>query len=58
MVGIVVSLFVVAAGAWLVVGQNATEMGQLGAMLLVLGTLFLMLNVYLHRKGFRIRRRR
>jgi hypothetical protein len=57
-VGIIVSLAVVAAGAWLVLGQNASEMGAFGAMLLVLGAIFLTVNLALRRHGFRMRRRR
>jgi len=33
-------------------------MGLLGAMLLVLGVTFLAVNLYMHRQGFRMRRRR
>ena len=58
MVGIIVSLGIVAGGLYLVMSDNNSEMGLLGAMLLVLGATFLFANVYLHRKGFRVRRRR
>jgi hypothetical protein len=57
-VGILVSLGIVAAGGYLVTGAAGPEMELLGAMLLVLGATFLFVNVYLHRKGFRMRRRR
>ena len=39
-------------------GENDSDMGLLGAMLLVLGATFLFTNLYLHRKGFRVRRRK
>jgi hypothetical protein len=43
---------------YLVTGQAGPEMELLGAMLLVLGATFLFTNVYLHRKGFSVRRRK
>jgi type IV secretory pathway VirB2 component (pilin) len=55
---IVVSLAIVAAGLWLTFGQNASGLGWFGAMLLVLGTVFLAVNLYLRHKGFRTPRRR
>jgi hypothetical protein len=57
-VAIIVSLAVVAAGLWLTLGQNATEMGAFGAMLLVLGLTFLSFNLYLRSRGVRTGRRR
>jgi hypothetical protein len=57
-VGIIVSLALVAAGLWLTIGQNASEMGGFGAMLLVLGAMFLIVNLALRMRGFRVRRRR
>jgi hypothetical protein len=57
-VGIIVSLAIVAVGLWLTIGQNASQMGAFGAMLLVLGAIFLTVNVYLRRHGFRMRGRR
>jgi hypothetical protein len=57
-VGILVSLGIVAAAVALVMGVGGAEMELLGAMLLVLGATFLFTNVYLYRKGFRVRRRR
>ena len=56
--GIIVSLAIVATAVYLVMGQAGPEMELLGAMLLVLGATFLFTNIYLHRKGFRMRRRR
>jgi hypothetical protein len=56
--GIIVSLAIVATSVYLVLGYAGPEMELLGAMLLVLGATFLFVNVYLHRKGFRVRRRR
>ena len=56
MAGIIVSLGIVAAGLYLTMSENDSDMGLLGAMLLVLGVTFLRVNVYMHRKGFRIRR--
>ena len=58
MAGIIVSLAIVATAVYLVMGQAGPEMELLGAMLLVLGATFLFTNVYLHRKGFRVRRRK
>ena len=58
MLSIVFSLAVVVVGAWFALGYNNTDMGLLGAMLLMLGTIFLLANVYLHRKGLRVTRRR
>jgi drug/metabolite transporter (DMT)-like permease len=57
-VGIIVSLAIVAGGLYLVMTENNTDMGLLGAMLLVLGATFLAVNLYMHRQGFRMRRRR
>jgi hypothetical protein len=57
-VGIIISLALVGAGSWLVLTQNASEMGAFGAMLLVLGAIFLTVNLYLRRHGFRMRGRR
>ena len=37
MVGILVSLGIVGAGLWLTMSENASDIGILGAMLLVLG---------------------
>ena len=56
--GIIVSLAIVATAVYLVMGQAGPEMELLGAMLLVLGATFLFTNVYLHRKGFSVRRRK
>ena len=39
-------------------GENASDMGVLGAMLLVLGLTFLGVNLYMHVQGFRTKRRR
>ena len=58
MVGIIVSLGIVAGGLYLVMSENSSDMGLLGAMLLVLGVTFLAVNLYMHRQGFRMRRRR
>ena len=58
MVGIIVSLGIVATAVYLVMGQAGPEMELLGAMLLVLGVTFLAVNLYMHRQGFRMRRRR
>ena len=58
MAGIIVSLAIVAVGLWLTMSENYSDMGLLGAMLLFLGGTFLFTNVYLHRKGFRVRRRK
>jgi hypothetical protein len=55
---IVVSLAIIAAGLWLTFIQNASGLGWFGAMLLVLGTVFLAVNLYLRHKGFRTPRRR
>ena len=52
MAGIIVSLAIVAVGLYLTMSENDSDMGLLGAMLLVLGVTFLFTNVYLHRKGF------
>jgi drug/metabolite transporter (DMT)-like permease len=57
-VGIIVSLAIVAGGLYLVMTENNSDMGLLGAMLLVLGATFLAVNLYMHRQGFRMRRRR
>jgi hypothetical protein len=56
--GIIVSLAIVAVGLYLVMTENNSDMGLLGAMLLVLGATFLVVNLYMHRQGFRMRRRR
>jgi hypothetical protein len=56
--GIIVSLGIVAAGLYLTMSENNSDMGLLGAMLLVLGATFLAVNLYMHRQGFRMRRRR
>ena len=58
MVGIIVSLALVAVGLWLTIGQNASDMGGFGAMLLVLGATFLLVNLALRMRGFRMKRRR
>jgi Na+/phosphate symporter len=58
MVVIVVSLAIIAAGIWLTFGQNASDLGSFGVMLLVLGMVFLAVNLYLRHKGFRAPRRR
>ena len=58
MVGIIVSLGIVAGGLYLTMTENNSDMGLLGAMLLVLGVTFLAVNLYMHRQGFRMRRRR
>ena len=58
MAPIVVSLGIIAAGLWLTFIQNASGLGWFGAMLLVLGTVFLAVNLYLRHKGFRTPRRR
>ena len=58
MAAIVVSLAIIAAGLWLTFSQNASGLGWFGAMLLVLGTVFLAVNLYLRHKGFRTPRRR
>lgn len=58
MFAIIMSGAIVLVGAWLTVTQNDAMMGVWGAMLLVLGMTFLGFNVYAHRKGFRLRRRR
>ena len=58
MVGIIVSLGIVAGGLYLVMSENSSDMGLLGAMLLMLGATFLAVNLYMHRQGFRMRRRR
>lgn len=58
MVGILVSLGIVGAGLWLTMSENASDMGILGAMLLVLGLTFLGVNLYMHVQGFRMKRRR
>jgi tellurite resistance protein TehA-like permease len=58
MVGILVSLGIVGAGLWLTMSENASDMGILGAMLLVLGLTFLAVNLYMHVHGFRMKRRR
>jgi hypothetical protein len=58
MVGIIASVGIVVAGLYLTISQNDSEMGMLGAMLLVLGLTFLGVNFYMHRHGFRMRRRR
>ena len=58
MAGIIVSLAIVAVGLWLTLSENYSDMGLLGAMLMVLGGTFLVTYVYLHRKGFHVRRRR
>lgn len=41
MVAVLVSVGIVAAGLWLTMSENASDMGILGAMLLVLGPTFL-----------------
>jgi hypothetical protein len=56
-VGIIVSLALVAAGLWLTIGQNTADMGGFGAMLLVLGATFLVVNLALRMRGFRMKRR-
>ena len=58
MAGIIVSLGIVAVGLYLTMSENSSDMGLLGAMLLVLGVTFLAVNLYMHRQGFRMRRRR
>jgi phage-related protein len=58
MVAIIVSLVVVGAGLWLGVGQAGTEMASFGWLLAVLGLVFLAVNLYLRRRGFRTPRRR
>jgi hypothetical protein len=58
MAAIVVSLGIIASGLWLTFIQNASGLGWFGAMLLVLGTVFLAVNLYLRHKGFRTPRRR
>ena len=58
MVGILVSLGIVGAGLWLTMSENASDMGILVAMLLVLGLTFLGVNLYMHVHGFRMKRRR
>ena len=58
MAGIIVSLGIVAGGLYLVMSENSSDMGLLGAMLLMLGATFLAVNLYMHRQGFRMRRRR
>ena len=58
MVGIIVSLGIVAGGLYLTMSENNSDMGLLGAMVLVLGATFLVVNLYMHRQGFRMRRRR
>jgi hypothetical protein len=57
-VAIIVSLAILGAGLWLTVGENASQMGAFGAMLLVLGATFLSVNLYLRSKGVGVRRRR
>ena len=58
MVAIIVSLVVVGAGLWLSVGQAGTEMASFGWLLVVLGLVFLAVNLYLRRRGFGMPRRR
>jgi hypothetical protein len=58
MVAIVVSLAIIAAGLWMTFSQNASDMGSFGAMLLVLGVVFLAANLYLRHRSFRTPRRR
>jgi hypothetical protein len=57
-VGIVFAAAMVAAGLYLTLAENSSDMGLIGAMLLVLGVTFLVVNVYMHRHGFRMPRRR
>lgn len=58
MVGIVFSAAMLAVGLYLVMAENSSDMGIFGAMLLVLGATFLAANLYMHRQGFRMPRRR
>jgi hypothetical protein len=58
MVGIVFSAAMLAVGLYLTMSQNYSDMGLFGAMLLVLGATFLAVNIYMHRHGFRMPRRR
>jgi type IV secretory pathway VirB2 component (pilin) len=58
MAAIVVSVAIIAAGLWLTFSQNTADLGWFGAMLLVVGTVFLAVNLYLRHRGFRTPRRR
>ena len=58
MVAIVVGLVVVAAGLWLTLGDDGSGMGAFGVLLLVIGAASLAANLFLRRRGFRMRRRR
>jgi hypothetical protein len=57
-VGIVFAAAMVAAGIYLTLAENSSDLGLIGAMLLVLGATFLAVNIYMHRQGFRMPRRR
>ena len=46
------------SGLWLGVGQAGTEMASFGWLLVVLGLVFLAVNLYLRRRGFGMPRRR
>ena len=58
MAAIIVSVAIIAAGLWLTFSQNASGLGWFGAMILVVGTVFLVVNLYLRHRGFRTPRRR
>jgi hypothetical protein len=56
--GIAFAAAMLAVGLYLTMAENNSDMGLFGAMLLVLGATLLAVNVYMHRQGFRMRRRR
>jgi hypothetical protein len=57
-VGILFAAGMLAVGLYLVMAENNSDMGLFGAMLLVLGATLLVANLYMHRHGFRMPRRR
>jgi hypothetical protein len=57
-VAIVVSAALVVAGLYLAAGQPDTGIATIGSMLMVLGAIFLSVNLYLRVKGYRMPRRR
>jgi hypothetical protein len=54
---VVVSSAVLAAGLWLTFGSDSAGMGSFGVLLLVLGAVFLAVNLFLRSRGFPPRRR-
>ena len=58
MAGIAFAAAMLVVGLYLVMAENNSDMGLFGAMLLVLGGTLFAVNLYMHRKGFRMKRRR